>query len=100
MNIAKLVKQAQQMQAKVAEAQEELARQTFEGSAGGGKVHATVNGAGEVVSLKISPEVVDPEDVDFLQDLILAAIREASGKAKDAMREKVGKLTGGLGLPF
>lgn len=88
------------MQAKMAEVQEELSRQQFEGSAGGGKVVVVANGAGEVVSLKISPEVVDPEDVEFLQDLILTAIQDATGKAREQMKEKLGKLTGGLGLPF
>lgn len=103
MNIQKMLKQAQAMQAKMAEAQEALAQQVVEASSGGGKVTATVNGSGELLSLQIDPAVVDPEDVEFLQDLVLKAVQEASARAKDMAQSEMGKLTAGLnipGLPF
>jgi DNA-binding YbaB/EbfC family protein len=103
MNIQKMLKQAQAMQAKMAETQEALAQQTIEASVGGGKVTATVNGAGDLISLQIDPSVVDPEDVEFLQDLIVSAVQEASTKAKEMAQSEMGKLTAGLnipGLPF
>ncbi len=103
MNIQKMLKQAQAMQAKMAEAQEALAQKTLEASVGGGKVTATVNGAGELLALQIDPAVVDPEDIEFLQDLIVKAVQEASAKAKELAQNEMGKLTAGLnipGLPF
>lgn len=103
MNIQKMLKQAQAMQAKMAEAQEALAQKTLEASSGGGKVTATVNGAGDLLALKIDPSVVDPEDVEFLQDLIVKAIQDAATQAKDEAQSAMGKLTAGLnipGLPF
>jgi DNA-binding YbaB/EbfC family protein len=99
MNIAKMLKQAQQMQQKLAKAQEELAEQIVEGSAGGGKVIVQANGAGEVLSLKIDPQVVSAEDVELLEDLILAAIKDASEAAKQLAGEEMGKITGGMNLP-
>lgn len=99
MNIAKMLKQAQQMQQKLAEAQEELAEMTVEASSGGGKIKVAANGAGEILSIKIDPEVVDPGDVEMLEDLVLAAIKEASSEAKKLAGEKMGGLTSGLNIP-
>jgi DNA-binding YbaB/EbfC family protein len=103
MNIQKMLKQAQQMQAKMAEVQEELAEKTIEVTAGGGKVTVTANGAGEVLSIKIDPTIVDPEDVEFLEDLVLAAVKEGIETGKKMAADEMGKLTAGLnipGLPF
>ena len=99
MNIAKLMKQAQQMQAGLAAKQEELAQEIVEASVGGGKVHVTATCAGDVLSIKIDPSVVDPSDVEFLEELILKGVQDAitSGKEKTATEMK--KLTGGLGIP-
>lgn len=99
MNIQKLMKQAQQMQAKAAKLQEELAEKTFETSVGGGKVTVVANGGGEVVSIKIAPEVVDPEDVEMLEDLVLSGVQQAITEAKKAANDEMGKLTSGMGLP-
>lgn len=94
-----LMKQAQAMQARMAKMQEELGEMEFEGSAGGGMVSVTVNGKQEVLGLKINPECVDPDDVEGLEDLILAAIHDARDKAGKAMEAAVKKATGGMGLP-
>jgi len=99
MNIQKLMKQAQQMQAKAAKLQEELAEKTFETSVGGGKVTVVANGGGEVVSIKIAPEVVDPEDVEMLEDFVLSGVQQAITEAKKAANDEMGKLTSGMGLP-
>lgn len=99
MNIAKLMKQAQQMQAGLAAKQEELSRQVVEASAGGGKVHVTANCAGDVLSLRIDASVVDPSDVEFLQDLVLKAVQDAIQTGKDHAAAEMKKLTGGLGIP-
>jgi DNA-binding YbaB/EbfC family protein len=99
MNIQKMLKQAQQMQAKMAAAQEELAAQTVEASAGGGKVTVVANGAGDVLSIKIDPAVVDPGDVEFLEDLILAAVKDAIDSGKKMAADEMGKLTSGLNIP-
>jgi len=99
MNIQKLMKQAQQMQAKAAKLQEELAEKTFETSVGGGKVTVVANGGGEVLSIKIAPEVVDPEDVEMLEDLVLSGVQQAITEAKKAANDEMGKLTSGMGLP-
>ena len=96
-NIQQLMKQAQKMQQQMLEAQEELAHAQVEGSAGGGMVKATVTGAGDLVSLTIDPSVVDPEDVETLTDLVVAAVRDASRAAQDMAAEKMGPVTGGLG---
>ncbi len=97
--IRNLMKQAQQMQARIAELQGEMAERREEATAGGGVVTAVANGRGELVDLKISPEVVRAEEVEMLQDLVLAAVNESLRKAKEAMEEEVKKVTGGLGLP-
>lgn len=99
MNIAKLMKQAQQMQAGMAAKQEELAARTVEAEVGGGKVHVTATCAGDVVAIKIDPSVVDPSDVEFLQDLILKGVQDAITKGKEAAAAEMGKLTGGMSLP-
>ncbi len=87
---------AQKMQRQMMQIQEELAEATVEGSAGGGAVIVTMNGHREVKGLIISPEVVDPQDVDMLQDLLMAAINDASKKAQEMAEEKMGPLTGGM----
>lgn len=99
MNIAKMMKQAQEMQKKMGKMQEELAAREFEASVAGGKVTVRATGAGDVLSIKIDPVVVDPEDVGLLEDLILSAIKQAVGQGKMMMQEEMGKLTAGLGLP-
>ena len=99
MNIAKLMKQAQEMQSKAASMQEKLAAQTFEASVGGDKVKVVATGAGDVISIKIDPSVVDPEDVEFLESLVLKGVAEAVAKGKEAVASEMKKLTGGLGIP-
>jgi DNA-binding YbaB/EbfC family protein len=97
-DMRQLMAQAQKMQAQLAAAQQELAARTFEGSAGGGMVTAVVTGAQELVSVTIAPEVVDPEDVEMLEDLVVAAVRQAFENAAVAASEQLGGLTGGLDL--
>ena len=99
MNIAKMMKQAQQMQKKMGEMQAELAEKEFEASVGGGKVTVVANGAGEVSSIKIDPSVVDPDDVEMLEDLVLSGVKKAIEDAKACSQEEMSKLTAGLGLP-
>ena len=99
MNIQKMMKQAQKMQEQLARAQEELAAKTVEATAGGGKVTVTATCAGDVVSIKINKEVVDPEDVEFLEDLVLTGVKAAIAKGKEVSQQEMGKLTGGMGLP-
>lgn len=97
--IGNLMKQARQLQDKMARLQEEMAGRTVEASSGGGMVRVVANGAGEVVSVKIDPEVADPEDVEMLEDLVRAACNEASRKGREMMSEEMKKLTGGLPVP-
>ena len=99
MNIQKLMKQAQQMQAGLAAKQEELASRTVEASVGGGKVTVVATCAGDVQSIKIDPSVIDPEDVEFLEDLVLKGVQEAIAKCKETSAAEMQKLTGGLGIP-
>ena len=99
MDIQKLMKQAQQMQAGMQKTQEELAAKTVEASVGGGKVTVVANGAGDVQSISIDPSVVDAEDVDFLQELVLSGVQEAIAKGKEMAATEMSKLTGGMGLP-
>jgi DNA-binding YbaB/EbfC family protein len=96
-NMQQLMKQAQKMQEQLLAAQEELAAAEVTGSAGGGLVTATVNGSGDLRSLVIDPSVVDPDDVETLQDLVVAAVRDASRAAQELAAEKMGPVTGGLG---
>jgi DNA-binding YbaB/EbfC family protein len=97
--INKLLKQAQKMQAQVMKMQEEMQKKEFEGSAGGGMVKVVLNGANELVSLKINPEVVIPQEVEMLEDLILAAYAAARLKVKETTESAMGSVTGGLQLP-
>lgn len=98
-NMGNLMKQAQQFQTKMAKMQEELADKTVEASAGGGMVTVVANGKQEVHSVTIDPEVVDPDDVEMLQDLIQAAVNDALVRAKNMVNEEMGKLTKGMNLP-
>ena len=99
MDLQKLMKQAQQMQAGMQKTQEELANKNVEASVGGGKVTVVANGAGDVQSIRIDPSVVDPADVEFLQELVLSGVQEAVTKGKEMAAAEMSKLTGGLGLP-
>lgn len=100
-NMANLMKQAQRMQRQMEEGQKELETKEFTATAGGGAVEATVSGKKEILKLTLSEEVVDPEDIEMLQDLIVAAVNEAMRKADEASASMMGKMTGGLGgLPF
>ncbi len=99
MNLNKLMKQAQKMQEQMARTQAELEEKTVEITAGGGKITVVANGAGDVVSIKIAPEVVDPEDVEMLEDLILSGVQQAIAKGKEMAGSEMSKLTGGLNLP-
>jgi len=94
-----LVRQAQKMQHKMAEVQQSLKDRIVEGTAGGGMVTILVNGQQEIVAVKIDPQVVDPDDPSMLEDLILAAARQAIKKSRDMAQEEMGKVTGGVGLP-
>ena len=96
-DMRQLMKQAQKMQEELMAAQNQLADQTFEGSAGGGVVKATVTGSNEVVAIDISPDVIDPEDPELLGDLVVAAINAAMAEAAKAAEESMGGLAGGLG---
>ncbi|OQX66068.1 MAG: YbaB/EbfC family nucleoid-associated protein [Desulfococcus sp. 4484_242] len=98
-NMGQLMKQAQKFQARMAELQEELNQRRVEASAGGGMVTVVANGKQEVLSISIDPEVVDPNDVEMLQDLILAAVNDALTRAKEMTNEEMGKLTKGMNLP-
>jgi len=93
------MKQAQLMQQKMARMQEELAQREVEASAGGGMVTAVVNGKQQLISLKIDQGVVDPEDVEMLQDLVVAAVNEAIKKSQDMMQQEMSKITGGMNIP-
>lgn len=101
-NMQQLMKQAQKMQQQMLAAQEELANSEVEGAAGGGLVKAKVNGSGDLISLTIDPSIVDPEDVETLTDLVVAAVRDAGRAAQELAAEKMGPLAsglGGMGLP-
>jgi DNA-binding YbaB/EbfC family protein len=93
------MQQAQQLQAKLLKAQEELANLSLEVSSGGGAVKVTVNGQQQIKSIKIAKEVVNPEDVEMLEDLVLSAITEAYAKSQEAAAAKMGGITGGLKIP-
>ena len=98
-SIQDLLKQAQKMQKQMMERQEALAQQTVEASAGGGMVNVVMNGNQELISLKIEKEVVDPDDVEMLEDLIIAAVEEARLKVKEMVESEMSGLTGGLKIP-
>lgn len=94
-----LVKQAQRMQAQIVKLQEEMADKTVEAGAGGGMVTVVANGRQEIVSIKVEKEVVDPEDVEMLEDLLLAAVNEALKKSQEMASQEMQKVTGGMNLP-
>jgi DNA-binding YbaB/EbfC family protein len=98
-NMGQIMKQAQKFQSKMAKLQEELGEKTMEASAGGGMVSAVANGKQELISIKIDREVVDPEDIEMLEDLVLAAANDALVRAKEMMNEEMGKLTKGMNIP-
>jgi nucleoid-associated protein EbfC len=96
-NMGSMLKQAQKMQKDMAKTQEELALKTVEASSGGGAVNVVFNGKKELLNITIKPEAMDPEDVEMLQDLVLAAVNEGLRKADDMVSSEMGKITGGLG---
>jgi DNA-binding YbaB/EbfC family protein len=98
-NMGNLLKKAQELQQKMAKLQEELGEKTVEASSGGGMVAVVANGKQEIVSIKIDPEVVDPNDVEMLEDLVLAAINDALYQAKQMVTEQMSQLTGGVKIP-
>jgi DNA-binding YbaB/EbfC family protein len=94
-----MLKQAQQMHAKISQLQEEMAGKTIEAGSGGGMVSVVINGKQEILSIRIDPEVVTREDIEMLQDLIVAAVNEAIRKSQEMMAEEMKKITGGLSIP-
>ncbi len=99
LDMKKLQKMSKNLQSGMEGMKDELAKKTVEGAAGGGAVQVVVNGNQELVSIKIAPEAVDPEDVEMLQDLVMAAINQAVLKSKDIQQESINALTGGMKLP-
>ena len=97
MDMNKMLQQVQQMQADMAKAQEELANETVEASAGGGMVTVVASGAGEVKQIRIAPEAIDPDDPEFLADTVMAAVNEALRSAESLAKSKMGGMMGGLG---
>ncbi len=97
MNLNKLMKQAQKMQEQMAKTQAELEEKTVEVQAAGGKVTVVANGAGDVISLKIDKQIVDPDDVEFLEEAVLSGIQQAIAQGKDLAQSEMTKITGGLG---
>ena len=97
--LGNIMKQAQQMQAKIARVQQELEDKEVEASAGGGMVTARANGKQQLLELKIEKDVVDPEDIEMLQDLVLAAANEAIKKSQEMIQEEMSKVTGGMNIP-
>ncbi len=98
-NMGNLFKKAQQLQENLAKLQEEMGEKTVETSSGGGMVTVVANGKQEIVSIKIEPDVVDPNDIEMLEDLVLAAVNDALNKAKQMVNEEMVKLTGGIQIP-
>ena len=94
-----MMKQAQKLQSKMLKMQEELASKTVETSAGGGMISVVANGRQQILSITIDKEVVDPDDVEMLQDLVLAAVNDALNKAQEMVAGEMGKLTGGMNIP-
>jgi nucleoid-associated protein EbfC len=97
--LGNIMKQAQVMQQKIARMQQELETRQVEASAGGGMVTAVVNGKQQLVALRIERSVVDPDDIEMLQDLVVAATNEAIKKSQDMMQEEMGRITGGFNIP-
>ena len=98
-NMSNMLKQAQKMQQEMLKAQQELEEKEFEAAAGGGAVTVKVSGKKEIIDVKISPEAIDPDDIEMLQDLIIAAANEAMRKADENSAAELGRLTGGLNIP-
>ena len=96
----KLMQQAQQMQGKLQQIQDDLEKQTVTATSGGGMVTVTADGKGQVTKVQIDPSIVNPSDVEMLEDLVLVAVRDAQKKAAELAKDEMGKLTGGLNLPF
>ena len=99
MNLGKMMKQAQELQSKMAEMQERLAESEVEGSSGAGMVTAVLNGKNELKRLKIDPSLVDPADIEVLEDLVIAAVNDARARVEQHVKSEMSKLTGGLNLP-
>jgi nucleoid-associated protein EbfC len=97
--LGNIMKQAQQMQAKIARVQQELETKEVEATAGGGMVTARANGKQQLIELNIEKDVVDPEDIEMLQDLVMAAVNEAIKKSQDMIQEEMSKVTGGMNIP-
>jgi hypothetical protein len=98
-NMNSMMKQAQKLQKKMLQAQQDLATKTVEASSGGGMVKVVANGAQKIESIVLEKEVVDPDDVEMLQDLVLAAVNDALKKSQDMVSAEMGKLTGGMNIP-
>ena len=98
MNLSKLMKQAQKMQEQMAKTQAELEQKVVEVSAAGGKVKVTANGAGDVIAIKIDKEIVDPNDVEFLEEIVLRGVKQAIEQGKALAQSEMSRITGGLGM--
>ncbi|PKM79861.1 MAG: YbaB/EbfC family nucleoid-associated protein [Firmicutes bacterium HGW-Firmicutes-14] len=98
-NMGKMMKQVQKMQADMAKLQEELVNRTVETSSGGGMIKVVANGKFEILSIEINPEAVDPEDVEMLQDMVMAAVNEALRQAQEMVTREMSKITGGINIP-
>ncbi len=99
MNMGKMMKQVQKMQAEMARVQEELAEREVKANAGGGMIEVTANGKQEIIDIKIDPDAVNPDDVEMLEDMVLAAVNEAMRQAQEMASEEMQKVTGGLNIP-
>ncbi len=97
--LGNILKQAQQIHSKISQLQEEMAQKTIEASSGGGMVNVVMNGRQQVISIRIDPEVVNRDDIDMLQDLIMAAVNEAIKKTQEMVTEEMKKITGGFSIP-
>jgi nucleoid-associated protein EbfC len=98
-NMSGIMKQAQKLQSKMKAMQEELAERTVEATSGGGMVKAVANGSQQIISIQLEKEIVDPEDIEMLQDMILAAVNDALARSQQMVSEEMSKLTGGLSIP-
>ncbi len=99
-DFTKILEQAQQMQGRLEKVQGELANMNVSGSAGGGMVTVDANGKGEITKVRVDPSIVNASDVEMLEDLLLVALRDAQNKSAELAKQEMGKLTGGMGLPF
>ena len=100
MNMNNLMKQAQKMQQQMMEAQEALSAKSLEVTSGGGAIKIVISGTKEIKEIKLKPDVIDPDDIEMLEDLLLSAINEAFRQADELSNKEMGKFTGGMGLPF